>query len=498
MMRILIGECKQEISTFNPAVSCYDDFEISFRKGVLLFHDGIRSEVGGALGIFRANGVEGVGTYSARAITSGGTLGAADWNRIADEFLTAIRQAPPIDGVFFAMHGAMCAKNEVDPEGYLLQETRKILGDTIPIVVSLDLHGVVTDRMLRHADAVVAYHTYPHNDFFETGERAAILLLRIIRGEIKPVTAMVRIPALVRGDELITETGLIGGRIRECQAIETSSGGLSAAMFWGNPFTDVPDLCSNSLVVTNGDAEWAAREAVMLAERFWTDRAAMQASLVRPEEAVHQANEATGTVILVDAADATSSGASGDSNVVLRALIQHGYRGRGLIPIVDAAAVQDASTAGVGNTVHTRLGGTIDPQRFEPLPVEARVRMLSDGRHVSESHGIEWDASFTAVLELIPHGHVVVATSRPVSLYDRSLFLAHGQDPTRFDGVVQKSPHCQYHFFAAWAERLINIDAPGSTSANLRSLGHTRCRRPMYPMEPHASFEPEALLFQRG
>jgi microcystin degradation protein MlrC len=269
-------------------------------------------------------------------------------------------------------------------------------------------------------------------------------------------------------------------------------------MFWGNPFTDVPDLCSSSLVVTDGDAERATREAVMLAERFWTDRAAMQASLMGPEEAVHQANEATGTVILVDAADATSSGASGDSNVVLRALIQHGYRGRALVPIVDPTAVRDAVETGVGNTVRTTLGGTIDSERFEPLPVAAHVRMLSDGRHISESHGIEWNAGPTAVLELVPHGHVVIATSRPVSLYDRSLFLAHGQDPTRFDSVVQKSPHCQHQFFAAWAERLINIDAPGSTSANLRSLGHTRCRRPMYPMEPDATFEPETQVFQRG
>lgn len=498
MTRILVGECKQEVSTFNPAVSTYDDFTVSFGEQVLSFHDGTRSEVGGALRTFRANGFEPVGAYSARAISSGGTLGAADWRRIADEFLTAIRQAPPVDGVFLSMHGAMCATDEVDPEGYLLQETRQILGESVPIVVSLDLHGIVTDRMLRHADAVVAYHTYPHNDFVETGERAARLLARIVRGEVKPVTAMVRIPALVRGDELITETGLIGGCIRECQAIEASAGGLSAAMFWGNPFTDVPDLCSNSLVVTDGDPAGAARDAVALAARFWTDRAAMQAPLVTPEAAVRQANAVTGTAILVDAADAPSSGASGDSNVILGALIEHGYRGRALFPIVDAPAVRDAVAAGVGNTVRTTLGGTVDRQRFEPMPVEARVRLLADGRHINESSGLETSAGATAVLKLVPHGHVVVATSRPVSLHDRSLFLAHGQDPARFDAVVQKCPHCQHHFFAAWAERLIGVDAPGSTSANLPSLGHARCRRPMYPMEPEATFAPAVLLFQRS
>jgi microcystin degradation protein MlrC len=494
-MRILIGECKQEVSTFNPAPSGYEDFVISRGDEVLSFHDGIQSEVGGALALFRAAGATPVGLYSARAITSAGTLAAADWRRIAGEFLAAVRQAPPADAVFLSMHGAMCAGNEFDPEGYLLQETRSLLGEAIPIVLSLDLHGILTDRMLRHADAVVAYHTYPHNDFADTGQRAARLLLRITRREVRPVTAMVRIPALVRGDELITETGLIGGHVRECQAIE-ADGGLAAAMFWGNPFTDVPDLCSNSLVVTDDDPDRAKREAIALAERFWADRARMQASLVCVVEAVRQTSEATGTVILIDAADAPSSGASGDSNAILHALIQHDYPGRALLPIVDAPAVRAAFAAGVGATIQTTLGGTVDPGRFAPLPVAATVRMLSDGRFISESHGIEWYSGDTAVLAI--GRHIVVATSRPVSLYDRSLFLAHGQDPTRFDLVVQKSPHCQHRFFAAWAERLIGVDAPGSTSANLPSLGHTVCHRPMYPLEPDTPFVPTALLFARG
>jgi microcystin degradation protein MlrC len=494
-MRVLVAEIKQEISSFNPSISHREDFVITSGEEFLALHETKRMEAGGALQVFREAGVDVVGAYSALAITSAGTLAGADWDQIAAEFLAAIKNAPPVDAVYFSMHGAMCAEDEHDPEGYLLQESRKILGEHVPIVVSLDLHGIITDRMLTHANAVTVFHTYPHNDFFETGERAARLLLRIVNEGVKPITAMVRIPALVRGDEMITETGLIGPRIRECQAIESSEGGLSAGMFWGNPFTDVPDLCSNSLVITDGDPERARREAVSLAEKFWADRARMQAPLVSLEQAVSEAKTATGTVIMVDAADATSSGASGDSNAILRALIEHGYQGNSLSPIVDAPAVEAAMRAGIGATIDTTLGGTIDPARFSPLPVSAKVRMLSDGRFISESHGTEWYAGNTAVLEI--GKNVVIATSRAVSLYDRSLFLAHGQDPMRFDVVVQKSPHCQYRFFEAWAERLIGVDAPGSTSANLPYLGHTVCKRPMFPMERDTTFSPEVLLFER-
>jgi microcystin degradation protein MlrC len=122
--------------------------------------------------------------------------------------------------------------------------------------------------------------------------------------------------------------------------------------------------------------------------------------------------------------------------------------------------------------------------------------MLSNDTVASESPGNVWNAEPSAVLK--KGNMTLIVTIRPVSLYDRSLFLGHGQDPRAFDAVVVKSPHCQPHFFAEWAQMVLNVDAPGSTSANLPSLGHTRCRRPMYPLEQDAEFEPVVQVFDRS
>lgn len=498
MNKILIAECKQEVSTFNPHLSGYEDFAVRRGEELLSYHRTVRNEIGGALSVFDATqDVELVPAYSAFFITSGGTLAKAAWQRIADEFLSAVSAAPPVNGVYFCMHGAMASEEELDPEGWLLAETRKILGEEIPIVVSLDLHGILTDRMLQHSDAVVAYHTYPHVDFFETGQRAAHLLLRVLAGEVRPVTAKVAVPALVRGDELITATGLFGQSIAQAQALESSPGGLSAGMFIGNPFTDVPALQTYSFVVTDNDPARAEREAVRIAEGFWTNHVAMQVPLVSLDEMVRVADAGTqGTIALVDAADATSSGASGDSNAILRALTENGYRGRVLIPIVDAPAVQRAFDTGIGATIRTTIGGTLDPIRFHPLEITAKVRLLSDGRFRSESFGEEWFAGPTAVLEA---GNVtLVVSSRAVNLYDRSFFYAHGQDPKRFDAVIVKSPHCQHHMYAGWCARMVIVDAPGSSSANLRSLGHSRCPRPIFPLDANVGFTPKVKFFQRN
>ena len=98
-------------------------------------------------------------------------------------------------------------------------------------------------------------------------------------------------------------------------------------------------------------------------------------------------------------------------------------------------------------------------------------------------------------LELRAGNLTLVVTSRPVLLFDRSLFLAHGCDPRRFDAVVVKSPHCQPQFFDAWASANLNVDAAGSTSANLPRLGHRKCARPVFPLEPDTVFEARVERF---
>ena len=498
MARILVAECKQEVSTFNPVASRYADFRVVRGAAALDLHRGIREEVGGALSVFdAAAGVEVVPAHMASSITSGGVLAAESFERLCGDYLNCLAAAGQVDAAYFSLHGAMQAAGENDPEGYLLQEARRILGEDIPFVVSLDLHGILTDRMLAHSDAVVAYHTYPHVDFYETGQRAARLLLRILAGETRPVTARVKIPVLARGDELITATGSVAECIRLAQQIEAGPAGLSAGVMWGNPFTDVPELRTNAFVVMDGDEAAAQAHALELARRFWKHHEKMRVPLTSLADAVRLAASVTaGTVVMMDAADATSSGASGDSNAILREALRQNYRGRLLAPIVDPAAVERAFAAGVGATIRTPIGGALDPGRFPPLEVEARVRSLSDGKFRSESFGWPWDAGRTAVLQA-GNATLVVGT-RPVSLFDRAWFYANGQDPRHFDLVVVKSPHCEPHMFADWCAKLINVDAPGATSANVRSLGHTACARPIWPLDDLTEFQPVADVFRRG
>lgn len=496
MVRILVAECMQEISSFNPLPSDYANFRVQ-RGAEMLQQRGMNTPLGGALAVFeKRTDVELALTYGARA-SSAGILSADGWKRLSSECLAAIaEEAKDVDAVYFSLHGAMAAQTDLDPEGHLLTELRNMVGPNVPIVTSLDLHAILTEKMIANIDGITMFHTYPHVDLGDTGERAARLLLEIIERKLKPAIVRVPIPALTRGDENITKTGCYGDLIRQTQLLERNGTALAAGILIGNPFTDVPELGSQVVATVLPEGiDAASGEVIRIAEAFWDQRRLMQAKLISIEEAVEQARYMKGPLAFTDAADATSSGASGDSNLIIAGLMAGGYRGTVLAPIVDAPAAAAAHKAGVGATIDVTLGGTIDPARFPPLRVKAKVKTLTDGQARLETMRLPVDGGPTAVLTF--DSFTVMVLSKSARLFDRSLFFASGLQPRDFDLVVIKSPHAEYEMFDAWVEKNFNVDVPGATSANLPTLGHTICRRPMYPLELDATFEPRVEVSQR-
>ena len=88
--------------------------------------------------------------------------------------------------------------------------------------------------------------------------------------------------------------------------------------------------------------------------------------------------------------------------------------------------------------------------------------------------------------------------SHSISLFDRAMYYSNGLDPVDFDLIVVKSPHTEHHMYDGWVRKNFNVDAPGATSANLKSLGHTICARPMYPLDENVEFEPQAVVYDRA
>ena len=150
--RVLVLECIQEVSTFNPVPSGVDDFDIRTGEAFFAAHRGNDTEVGGALAAFEDAGVTAIPGFGAWAYSSTGTLSGDGFRALADGFLASVRDNADVDGIYACLHGSMVADDEADPEGHLLAETRRIAGEEMPIVVSVDRRVGLKSRILRAAD----------------------------------------------------------------------------------------------------------------------------------------------------------------------------------------------------------------------------------------------------------------------------------------------------------------------------------------------------------
>jgi microcystin degradation protein MlrC len=234
------------------------------------------------------------------------------------------------------------------------------------------------------------------------------------------------------------------------------------------------------LVTTDDDRPRARREAERIARFMWRNRELFQAQLTPLAAAIGLAEQTDGLTVFSDGADATASGASGDSNAILKGLIDHGFSKKALIPIVDAPAVEQAFQAAVGGSRKISLGGTRDPGRFHPVAVDAYVKSLHDGYFLYEDRT---EGFAGRVATLVVGRMAILVTERPVYVVGRRVFQAHGLEPQDFDLVVVKSPNGYRTWYESIAARMIPVDVPGSTSANLRSLPYRRCVRPIYPLD---------------
>ena len=153
------------------------------------------SVVGGMLNVLNAGNADAVPLLYASAC-AGGPIVASCYAQLRGELLDGLRNALPVDGVLMPIHGSALAEGNDDPEGDMIHAVRRIVGPDRPIVTCLDLHANVTAEMVRHADAMLGWETYPHRDQYGTGQRTARLILRMLRGECRPAMAMAKVPVI--------------------------------------------------------------------------------------------------------------------------------------------------------------------------------------------------------------------------------------------------------------------------------------------------------------
>jgi len=493
-VRIVVGGLMQESNSFSPIRADLDGFRrgyLAFGSDILEQFRGRGAEIGGFIAAADCEGVELVPTVAAGA-SSAGHLAATDFQWLVERLVEVIRGAGQLDGCLLALHGAWVAEDEPDADGYVLERVREIVGPSVPIAATLDIHANVTRRMVEAADILVGYQTYPHVDMRETGERAAGLLFRAARGEIHPRTYLRKMPMIVPPENSQTTDGPMAEVESLAREVERRPGILSASAFPVQPWLDVPELGFGAVVVAEGASDAARSAADEIARAAWAARERFLVPLVSPDEAVARALAAEGPVALIDSADGTSSGAPGDSTAILHALLRLqpcGPTGKVvLLTVVDPESARAAVAAGVGSKLEMLLGGKLDPERHRPAEISAVVERIGDGHFTFSAgvgDGLTADMGATAVLKIGEGGPDIraVVMEKAVACYDPALYRSVGLEPREAQAIVVKSPTNHRWTYRDVARSTIYVDAPGAATPRLTSLSYRRAPRPLYPFD---------------
>ncbi len=499
-LRIAYARINQETNCLCPVATTFADFQSThFLAGAEL--DRAAGPGGVEVpGMFRrvelagfraacaeAGDVEAVPLFSAWAVASG-PLDRPCFDTLAARLESDLRAAGPVDGVYLCLHGAMGVAGVRDPETVFLERAaaapRRSGG--VPVITTHDLHANLTEARVRASLAVVSYKTNPHRDHFARGREAGRILIDTLRGAVHPITAWRSLPMYLGGgttlDALppmlavylrarLAERGLARGRGRI----------LSASVNMCHPWNSDPGLGWSTCVTSDGDRDAAERLADELAELCWARRHAMPPTFASVTEAIAEAKSARlarklGAVVLADASDVVTAGASGENTALIAALIAQAPTLRSYVPLRDPTAVEALWNRQPGERVELTLGGRLDPAHSEPLSVRGRVVAKAE------------NPGFRRTVVLAVEGVHIVITEGPAITIKPDFFTQAGLDPWKADILVVKNFFPFRLFFAPLARKTIYVRTRGATdfdaAAGLIFDG------PMHPRDAVADWRP--------
>lgn len=491
--RVAIIEFINESNTFTLNRTGIEDFHAShYFKGEEIPHnfEGTGSEVGGAIEIAREKGWTPVYIVAAHAEPNG-IIREEARAEITQECLYRLRESGPFDGIFVALHGAMVTETDEDGDCQFLREVRSVVGDDIPVAITLDLHANVFDDLAALVQISISFRTYPHVDMREVGVRACELLHDAMAGEIVPKLAIARPPMLLGCDDgRTTDNGPMCRLLERADAEAAAPGILNVSVNAG--FTDADVWAAGPSVVVTYDSavaqtEVAERVGERLCAAIWSYRHewAQPVPLSECIAALKDADPADGIVVVADFSDNPGSGAYSDCTALIAAMLQAKLSNAAAGALLDPEAVAEIAATGVGADITVTIGGRKDPTvGGGPLTVSGRVMAISDGRFVFEGPmftGLPGTCGRSVCLRV--DGIDIMIVSERMQMLDKNIFRAVGIEPTEKAILAVKSMQHFKGAFGPIAARMIVTDAGGLSSPDLARRSYVHVRRPVYPLD---------------
>jgi microcystin degradation protein MlrC len=486
-MRIGIIALLQESNTFIAQPTTLQHFE----QDMLVEGEAVRErlagtqhEVGGMFHALEDLSVTAVPIFAARAFPFA-CIERAAAEELLRRMFAALDAAGPIDGLLVAPHGATVSEPWPDFDGHWLSELRRRLGPEMPIVGTLDPHGNLSPAMVGACNALIAYRTNPHLDQRPRGVDAARLIVRMVKGELKPTMAAAFPPLAINIERQCTHDEPCHSLYKLADEQLNDERVISNSIMLGFPYADVAEMGSSLIVVTNNDAEFAQQLANQLANYLWLHRQDFEGQLISVEQALDQAAHSATPVCLLDMGDNVGGGSPGDGTWLANAISERGASDA-FVCLYDPAAVAQCVAGGIGAKLPLQMGGKTDTLHCPPLEDEVEVLGLYDGKfeETQARHGgfTKMDQGETAVVRT-SRGLTVMLTSRRAPPFSLKQITTFGIEPAKFKILVAKGVNAPLAAYKEVCRSFIKVNTAGCTSADLHQFNYHQRRRPLYPLE---------------
>lgn len=483
-MKIIVGQITHETNTFASEETTKETFQLwewCSRDEILQKHRNVRDYLGGIIDRAEELEIGVIPSFSAMAYPSG-LINRMTYEELKDELFKRI-EGEQADAICLSLHGAGVVDGIDDMEGDLLHELRKVVGYSIPIICTLDLHANLTEKMVKEADVLLGVNYYPHTDSYERGMEAVDVAVRMIQQEIQPVMSLTKLPLIIP----TSTTNLSPAKdINEvCWQWEKDQNVVDCTFFHGFPYTDTADVGVGILTITNNDAELAENISNSIAETIMERKEQFFPPALSPKEGIKKALSVKGNpVVINETSDNPGGGTPGDGTYLLRTMLEMKLEDACFGYIYDKEVVQIAHEAGVGSIINVELGGKTDSLHGKPIAITAYVKSLTDGQFIQSSPmwgGLRVNLGKSVRLQV--GGVDILVCSVKSQVLDEQVFLLHGIDISKYKIVALKSSQ---HFRAAFeplCEEIITVDSPGLTTMDFSTFDFKKLQRPIYPLD---------------
>ncbi len=489
-LRVGIIGLLHESNTFSAKPTTFQDFE----QIVLATGQDFKNRFGNGLhetsGFFQsmeANGIEAVPLLMAWA-TPAGAVTRDTLTRLIGMLTKELDAAGHLDGLLIAPHGAGVSEDFPDMDGHWMSLLRKRFPRPFPIIATCDPHANLTQQMVSSVDALVAYRSNPHLDQKQRGLEAGKLMARTLKGEIKPTVAAAFPPVAINIERQLTTAEPCLSMYRMADAGLRNRGVLSNSVILGFPYADVQEMGSAFVVVTNDNPRQAQELANEMAAWLIKNKQSFVGQMITVDDAVKDAIASPGPVGLLDMGDNVGGGSAADGTTLAFAIekASEGKNIKSFMCIFDPEAQTLARNAGVGAKLSLTMGGKSDNKHGKPFTANVTVKQVVEGKfkETKPTHGgfTDFNMGLTAIVET-DNGLTIMLTSLrafPSSLVQLTAF---DLDPASFQIIVAKGVHAPVGAYAAACKKMIRVNTPGTTNADMLTFNYKYRRRPLFPFE---------------